>query len=118
MFTKITYLKDAVLYAETSGKLDIYSAPDYLEKIKEHLKLRYTKTLILEFSQINYVASIGLRAILELYNIMQNKKGLLILKNVNEEILHAFKYTGFDKFLNIENDSDKEEEQDPGEQKD
>ena len=118
MFTKITYLKDAALYVETSGKLDIYSAPDYLEKIKEHLKLRYTKKLILEFSQINYVASIGLRAILELHNIMHNKKGLLTLKNVNEEILHAFKYTGFDKFLNIENDSDNEEEKAPEEQND
>lgn len=106
MFTKITYLKDAVSYVEADGILDIYNAPDYLEEIKEHMKNRYTKELVLEFSKIDYVASIGLRAILELHKTMQEKNGTLKLKNVNKEIMHAFNYTGFNKFLIIENDSE------------
>lgn len=106
MFTKITYLKDAVLYVEAKGKLDIYNAQDYLDEIKEHLNRKYTNELVLEFSNISYVASIGLRVILELYKIMQEKDCILKLKNVNEEVLHAFKITGFDKFLTIENNSD------------
>ena len=105
MFTKVTYLKDTITYVEAEGKLDIYSAPDYLDEVKDHLKLRYTRELILEFSRISYIASIGLRTILELFNIMQERKGILKLKNVNENIMNALKYTGFDKFLIIENDS-------------
>ena len=110
MFTKISYLKDAILYVEAKGKLDIYNAHDYLDEIKECLDRTYTKELVLEFSGISNVASIGLRAILELYKIMQERNCPLILKNVNEEVLYAFKLTGFDKFLIIENDSDAGEE--------
>ncbi len=104
MFTKITYRRDAVLYVEAKGKLDIYNAEDYLNEIKPHLK--YLKELILEFSQIKYVSSIGLRVLLELHKIMEEQGFEIKLKNVNEEILDVFKITGFDKILTIENDSD------------
>ena len=106
MFTKITYLKDAILYVEANGKLDIYNAPYYLDEIKEYLGKTYAKELILDFSGISNVASIGLRAILELHKIMQGRNYPLKLKNVNKEVLYAFQITGFDKFLIIENDSD------------
>ncbi len=108
MFTKITYLKNATSYVEAEGKLDIYHAPDYLEEIKEHLKNLHPSHLILDFSKISYVASIGLRAILELHKIMSHRSGSLRLKNVNEEIMQAFKFTGFDKFLTIDNEPEKD----------
>ena len=106
MYTKITYLDNAVLYVEAKGKLDIYSAYDYLDEVKEALQRTYVKELVLEFSEISYAASVGLRVILELYKIMQEQKRSLKLKNVNKEVLYAFKITGFDKFLTIENDSE------------
>ncbi len=107
MYTNIKYFqKDASLYVEAKGKLDIYNSQDYLEEIKKHIK--YVKELILEFSEITYIASIGLRTILELYKIMQAQNGKMKLKNVNEEVLYAIKITGFDKFLTIENDADNE----------
>ena len=111
MFTKITHLKNSITYVEAEGKLDIYNAPYYLEDVKENIRTTYTRELILEFSKISYVASIGLRAILEIYKTMQARNGILKLKNVNDEVLHAFKFTGFDKFLIIEYDSDDNEEQ-------
>ena len=107
MFTRITYLKDTTSYVEAEGKLDIYNAPDYLDAIKEHFREKYVTELILEFSKISYVASIGLRTILELQKIMQERNGYIKIKNVNQEILHLFQITGFDKFLIIENDFDK-----------
>lgn len=104
MYIKTTYLRDAVLYVEAKGKLDIYNAQDYLDEVKKHLI--YVKELILDFSQIEYVASIGLRAILELHKIMQERDCHITLKNVNEAVLNVFQITGFDKFLTIKNDSD------------
>lgn len=106
MFTKITYLENGISYVEAEGKLDIYNAPNYLDSIKDYLNSRCVKELILEFSKITYVASIGLRAILELYKIMRERDCVLRLRNVNEDILHAFQFAGFEKFLTIENDSD------------
>ena len=109
MLTRIEYL-NSILYVEADGNLDIHNAPDYLDKIKDYLKITNTKELILEFSKINFVASTGLRVILELYRIMQKRNGILKLKNVNKEVLLTFQTTCFDKFLFIENDSDKSEE--------
>ena len=106
MIAKISYLKNAVIYVEAKGKLDIYSAQDYFDEIKDYLNRKYTTELILDFSNISYVASIGLRGILELYKITQTKECPLKLKNVNEEVLKVLKVAGFDKFLTIENDSD------------
>ena len=103
MFTKITHLRNSVTYVEAKGKLDIYNTEDYLEEIKG--AIAYTEELILEFSHITYVTSIGLRAILELQKIMQERDCKLKLKNVNEDVLNVFKITGFDKFLTIVNDN-------------
>ena len=108
MIAKISYLKNAVLYVEAKGKLDIYTAQDYFDEIKDYLNRKYTTELILDFSNISYVASIGLRGILELYKITQTKECPLKLKNVNEEVLKVLKVAGFDKFLTIENDSDED----------
>ena len=58
--------------------------------------------LILDFSEISYIASIGLRAVLELYKIMQ-KNGTIKIMNVSDEVMNIFHISGFDKFLNIEN---------------
>ncbi len=105
MFIKIKYQKNAILYVEAKGKLDIYNAQDYLDEIRSRIN-NITKELVLDFSNISYVASIGLRVILDLYKIMQEKGCQVKLKNVNEDILHTFEITGFDKFLIIENDSE------------
>ena len=104
LFTKITYLRNAVLYVEAKGKLDIYNAQDYLDEIKPNFK--YIKELILDFSQIKYVSSIGLRVILELQKIADDQECEMILKNVKEEVLDVFRITGFDKFLTIKNDAE------------
>ena len=98
------------MYVEAKGKLDIYNANDYLDEIKEEINRKYTKELVLEFSEISFVASIGLRVILELYKTMQKQNSHLILKNVNEEVLNAFKITGFDKFLTIEYDLENQDD--------
>lgn len=109
MFAKITYLENGISYVEAEGKLDIYTAPNYLDDIKDYIRSRYVRELILEFSKISYVASIGLRALLELYKIMQARDGILKLRNVNDEVLHAFNMTGYDDFLTIEYDCENPE---------
>ena len=109
MLVRIEHL-NSMSYVVAEGKLDIHNAQDYLDKIKDYLRRTNTTFLILEFSKISFVASTGLRTILELYKTMQRKNGTLKLINVNKEVLLTFQTTGFDKFLFIENDSDKPEE--------
>lgn len=102
MLIELKYLENAKLLVQARGKLDIYSTSDYLEEIKKNLN--FTKELILDFSEITYIASIGLRAILELHKAMQEKGDSMKIKNVTPDVLNIFKITGFEGFLNIEND--------------
>ena len=86
------------LYVKASGKLDIDSSAEYGMEIKDALD--DIKELVLDFSDITYVASIGLRVLLELYQQM-SKQGSIKLINVREPVLNVLKMTGFNKFLSI-----------------
>ena len=86
------------LFVKASGKLDIDSAAEYGTRIKDALD--DIKDLVLDFSEITYVASIGLRVLLELYQQM-SKQGSIKLINVQEPVLNVLKMTGFNKFLSI-----------------
>ena len=86
------------LYVKAEGKLDIDSAAEYGMKIKDALD--DMNELVLDFGGITYIASIGLRVLLELYQQM-SKQGSIKLINVQEPVLNVLKMTGFDKFLSI-----------------
>ena len=89
------------LKAKGIGKLDIDSSAEYGMKIKDALEDDYSiKELVLDFSEITYVASIGLRVLLELFQYM-DARGTIRVTNVQEQVLNVLKMTGFDKFLNI-----------------
>ena len=91
-------INDSGLYVKASGKLDIDTSAEYGMKIKDELD--DIKELVLDFGEITYVASIGLRVLLELYQQM-SKQGSIKLINVQEPVLNVLKMTGFNKFLSI-----------------
>jgi len=91
-------INEAGLYVKASGKLDIDTSAEYGMKIKDALDDK--NELILDFAEITYVASIGLRVLLELYQQM-SKQGSIKLINVQEPVLNVLKMTGFNKFLSI-----------------
>lgn len=89
---------DGGLYVKASGKLDIDNSAEFGTKIKDALD--DVNDLILDFSEITYVASIGLRVLLELYQQM-SKQGSIKIINVQEPVMNVLKMTGFNKFLSI-----------------
>ena len=54
--------------------------------------------LILDFADVNYVSSAGLRVLLSLHKLMMAKGGMKLI-NVNEEVCDVFEVTGFDEIL-------------------
>jgi len=91
-------INEGGLYVKASGKLDIDSSAEYGMKVKDALD--DVNELVLDFGEITYIASIGLRVLLELYQQM-SKQGSIKLINVQEPVLNVLKMTGFDKFLSI-----------------
>ena len=92
------------LYVNASGRLDLDSAVEYGTKIKDTIEdSEETITeVVLDFSEITFISSFGLKIILELFKLLKSQNGVLKLKNVSEQLLSSFKLVGFDKFLIFE----------------
>ena len=92
------------LYVNASGRLDLDSAVEYGTKIKDTIEdSEETITeVVLDFSEITFISSFGLKIILELFKLLKSQNGVLKLKNVSEQLLGSFKLVGFDKFLIFE----------------
>lgn len=81
------------------GRLDTNTAPD-LEQILSN-EFETTDNLILDFTELEYVSSAGLRVLL-LSQKNMNKKGTMTLKNVQPQVMEVFEITGFTDILTIE----------------
>ena len=92
------------LYVKAAGRLDLDNAVEYGAKIKDYIEDSYDPIteVILDFEQITFLSSFGLKVILELYKQLKAQNGTLKLKNVSEQLMSSFKMVGFDKFLLFE----------------
>ena len=92
------------LYVYASGRLDLDTSVEYGTSIKDTIEdSEETITeVILDFSEITFISSFGLKIILELFKLLKSQEGVLKLKNVSEQLMGSFKLVGFDKFLVFE----------------
>ena len=81
------------------GRLDTTTAPQLEAEVKS--ALTNVTELVLDFSQLEYLSSAGLRVILAAQKIM-NKQGKMVIRHVNETIQEVFEVTGFSDILTIE----------------
>lgn len=92
-------VEGTTLQIALQGRLDTTTAPQLEEELKQSLE--GMKEVILEFTQLEYLSSAGLRVILAAQKVM-NKQGRLVIRNVNETIMEVFEVTGFLDILTIE----------------
>ncbi len=92
------------LYVKAAGRLDLDNAVEYGAKIKSFIEDSDDKItdVTLDFAEITFISSFGLKVILELYKDLKAQEGVLKLKNVSEQLMSSFKMVGFDKFLLFE----------------
>ena len=88
-----------VLNISLEGRLDTTTAPQLEGEVKG--ALTGVTELVLDFSQLEYLSSAGLRVILAAQKIM-NKQGKMVIRHVNETIQEVFEVTGFSDILTIE----------------
>ena len=81
------------------GRLDTTTAPQLEAVVKESLD--GITDLVLDFANLEYVSSAGLRVILASQKTM-NKQGTMVIRNVSNDIQEVFEITGFSDILTIE----------------
>ena len=81
------------------GRLDTVTAPDFEKAVAESIE--DATELILDFADLEYISSAGLRVLLSAQKAMIGK-GTMKVRNANETILEIFEVTGFADILTIE----------------
>ena len=81
-----------------TGRLDTITAPALDKTIQEDIG--DTKKLVLDFKELEYISSAGLRVLLSAQKKMQ-KIGSMKLTNVCEDVMEIFNMTGFSDILTI-----------------
>ncbi|HSW72497.1 MAG TPA: STAS domain-containing protein [Chlamydiales bacterium] len=82
------------------GRLDV-SSSSILEKKLNTLMQEKHFFLLLDFSQIDYLSSAGLRVLLSMSKQLKAKKGALVLFSLSDEVMDVVKVAGFDRILQI-----------------
>ena len=92
-------LNGAELIVKVVGRLDTTTAPELEASLKESFE--GLEKLVLDFSELDYLSSAGLRVLLQAQKAM-NKQGEMVVRNLNETISEIFEVTGFSDVLTIE----------------
>ncbi len=88
------------MFAE--GRIDTNSAPLFASEVEEALK--DATEFILDFSNLDYISSSGLRAIMLAVKKM-GRQGAMRIVNVGEEIYDILEMTGFTGVCDVERKS-------------
>lgn len=83
-----------------NGRLDTTTAPDFQSTLLAEIKTG--KDIILDFSELAYVSSAGLRSLLTGQKAVAAGGQVMTLRHVSEEIMEVFDMTGFSDILTIE----------------
>lgn len=82
-----------------SGRLDTTTAPKLETELKQSIS--GVEELVLDFAQLEYLSSAGLRVLLAAQKVM-NRQGSMVVRNVNETIMEIFEITGFVDVLTVQ----------------
>ena len=84
-----------------SGRLTTITSSDLEQELKSENLIERINSLSLDFANLDYISSSGLRIVLWANKILSKKGGLKIV-NASKEIKDIFEVTGFSNILKIE----------------
>ncbi len=82
------------------GRLDSNTAPAFEEKVGEVIATG-VRWMIIDFKNLEYVSSAGLRLILKTTTDLNRLEGRLVLCSMDDYVKEVFEISGFDSFLPI-----------------
>ncbi|MBQ9041658.1 MAG: STAS domain-containing protein [Eggerthellaceae bacterium] len=82
------------------GRLDAKAAREAEEAFTEAAAA--APNVVLDFSELDYIASAGLRAVKQLRGNVRNNGGTLTVRNVQDNVMDIFEMTGFAAMLTFE----------------
>lgn len=88
-----------MLEAKVEERLDTSTSPALEKELSANLD--GITQLVIDFENLEYISSAGLRTLLSLQKVM-NKQGRMVVRKANEAVMEVFEITGFVDILTIE----------------
>lgn len=92
--------QDDVFIFKISGRLDSNTSPVLEEKISGAIA-DGSHHMIIDFENLDYLSSAGLRVLLKTTKMLKNENGRLVLCSLADYVREVFEISGFDTFLPI-----------------
>lgn len=90
---------DTETVVRVEGRLDTTTAPELESVLKDAGEK--SDSLVLDFEELDYLSSAGLRVLLSAQKMMMQKNGMKVI-HVNETVWEILEVTGFSDVLTIE----------------
>ena len=94
---------DDVYILKISGRLDSNTSPAFEDKITQIIAAG-SKNLIVDFENLEYLSSAGLRVLLKAAKALKPLSGKMVLCSMADYVREIFEISGFDTFLTIVGD--------------
>lgn len=82
------------------GRMDSISSPEFEKEVSE-LMAEGQINLIVDFGELDYISSAGLRSILAVAKKLENKEGKLLLSALKDMVKEVFEITGFTAIIPV-----------------
>lgn len=92
--------KENVSVFSLKGRLDSNTSPELEEVIASQIE-NGSSSLIINFENLDYISSAGLRVILKTTKDLKRREGKIMLCAMQDYVKEVFEIAGFDTFLPI-----------------
>ena len=83
-----------------NGRLDSNTSQGFEKKIFQAIDTG-SKSMIIDFENLDYISSAGLRVILKATKALKREEGTIMLCDMQDYVKEVFEIAGFDSFLSI-----------------
>jgi anti-anti-sigma factor len=97
-----TKIEGNAIIVTISGRLDAVTSPDYEKTIRELID-GGNNCFVVNFEQLDYISSAGLRALLLMAKLLKEKSGQVCFANVMGNVRSVFDMSGFTGLFKMEN---------------
>jgi anti-anti-sigma factor len=98
-----TIKKDNAMVVSVIGRMDTIATPEYEQRLNE-LIAAGQKSFVVDFKELEYISSAGLRGILVTVKAIRAVGGKIVFANIRNTVKDVFDISGFGTILQI-NDS-------------
>ncbi len=89
-----------IIIFKLNGNLNSNTSPELEDKIFEAIK-NDSKNMILDFEDLDYISSAGLRVIMKAAKNLKQSEGMIVLCSMQDYVKEVFEIAGFDAYLPI-----------------